>query len=512
MALPKYQKAAAAPKAEAKKRTEAAAAPKGKAEPKKRARGAASRPDAAGAAPAAPREASVGPPAKRVRDAGGAAVAAKVAAIAGALKGAQGLPVGVREMLAAGLPECCSMVGPFHPFQEKILRMLNEAFMGIETQRLRELQQSTASASQTRDELDRQQKAHENATASLAATSACVNVKEAACAESDRALKSCKATFEDLQVELQRGDAVLGGVVMEAEQLRSVLAQISESGLCTESSLETLRELTPAPSDLDDMAKLEGELSQRIAALNESVSTKALARIEQSAQLKAAQASLDAAAEKHKTCADALARAQAEKHERASAVKTLTRTRKQQKVIVAQAIERFHAAQKLLLDFQRKALGPLKTIISEVEQRHGVCINASSEEAAAKAEQASTIPASEPLVAEPGVVHSAPIMRHEKTSIPVIDRRQHQAVLRRRSAALPMGSFARLSLMARRSSLAGRGLLDIDADDNADDIVAHKEVSSVRGGSVRNPDGSGAFDGVQSVPTPNRNVIGPRPH
>merc|ERR1712028_192882 len=50
-------------------------------------------------------------------------------------------------------------------------------------------------------------------------------------------------------------------------------------------------------------------------------------------------------------------------------------------------------------------------------------------------------------------------------STPVIDRQQRQAFLRRRSAVLPPSCFGRLSLMARRSSVATKRLR-MEANEN----------------------------------------------
>merc|ERR1712139_728874 len=90
-----------------------------------------------------------------------------------------------------------------------------------------------------------------------------------------------------------------------------------------------------------------------------------------------------------------------------------------------------------------------KDIVAQIEQRNGIRLL--GETNAMEVQKA-------PSDAELAVVAELKKDMAAYCGSPVIDRRQRQAVLRRRSAALPMGSFSRLSLMARRSSMVARKL------------------------------------------------------
>jgi hypothetical protein len=96
----------------------------------------------------------------------------------------------------------------------------------------------------------------------------------------------------------------------------------------------------------------------------------------------------------------------------------------------------------------------------------------------------------------------------ELTGTPVIDRSQPQAILRRRSAALPMKFFSRLSLMSRRQSVAARQQkAEDDVEENnasntdvgTDDAdMAEKSQYAQDAETVRPTD----------VPTPSRSSLG----
>jgi len=64
--------------------------------------------------------------------------------------------------------------------------------------------------------------------------------------------------------------------------------------------------------------------------------------------------------------------------------------------------------------------------------------------------------------------------------------------------------------MARRSSLAGRSLLDMYVDDAIDDNATHKEeANSAREGKTPSVGAPEASDVTLRVPTPNRSSFAP---
>jgi len=204
-----------------------------------------------------------------------------------------------------------------------------------------------------------------------------------------------------------------------------------------------------SPEKLDNLTLLEGELCQRLAMLTGVISRAAVARVTLVADVKSSQRSLDAANATQQASTAALAQSQADLNANVGVLKAKSLTLKQQKSIVAQTLKAWHTAQKHLVEFQQGAHTSFTHIVKEIEKRHGTPI---LKDIAGAMEEDGALFAPEFEVG---------VGRHEGKSLaecgtPVIDRQQRQAFLRRRSALLPPSSFGRLSLMARRSSVAAK--------------------------------------------------------
>lgn len=495
MALPKYQKAMAA------------ASPK--AEPKKRARKPAQSPDAPRAASSetpSKKRGKVSPAAAQIAAANVAA--AKRAAIAEAIEEAQCVPTSAREMLCSSLSGCLSVTGPFHPFQERILRMLDQTLKDIQVEKARKFQRAASGTVSAKEELERVEMEHENVEIAVNVSSADAKEKENALAQSVAVLQPLKLAFEHAQRELQRGDAVIGAAAMEREQLRSARAEIGNASV--ESALARLQSLcsgwTLTPGKRENLTLLEGELCQRLALLDETVSTAAVARAALAASFHNVQTGLDAANEKQQACAMALARIQSEWHERVGIMKAKAQTVKQQKVLVNQKARALQIAQRSLSEFQKVPHAAFKDIIAEIEQQHGIRIL--DEKSTMKAEAAPKFSPESKIAAEIEQGREMALAQLLQGVIPVIDRRQRQAVIRRRSAALPEYCFSRRSLMARRSSMVANSRASMGI--NEIDKTSFKE--HLGQGCEAVDEDSQVFNGTQAVPTPNRSLMVAGPH
>jgi len=215
MVLPKYQseKGVAAPKASPKKR-------------------------------GIPRGAATEPPSKKRGKASAAAshivAAARRAAILQAVQEGQSIPAHVRELLCSTLPGCCSLTGPFHPFQGKVLQMLSETLRKIQAEKMRKVQKGASITTKLRDELQRFEQKHASAEAAAAESSADVKKKEVALSQSGASLQSCKLALENAQTVLWHGDAAIGAAAMESEQIRSMRSRMGEAS--EDNALAMLRE------------------------------------------------------------------------------------------------------------------------------------------------------------------------------------------------------------------------------------------------------------------------------
>jgi hypothetical protein len=327
--------------------------------------------------------------------------------------------------------------------------MLSKALMDIDVEKTGRVQKFAKGTDEVKADLKRIENDHANAEAAVKVINADAKQKEAALDQSVALLQPSKLAVEKAESDLQCGDAQIGAAAMESEQLRAARAQMCD--ISEEATLARLQELcagfVATPESFENVTLLEGEICRRLATLSDTISKAALGRVALAAELKVAQASLDAANHKQKSCAVALAQTQSERNDRISFLKVKAQTLKHHKTIVAQRVRTWHAAQKNLADFQKGARAAFQDFATEIEKQHGICILGDST-AIIKERQSST--------AEAAIVAELEKDMKLYCGSPVIDRRQRQAVIRRRSAALPSSSFARLSLMARRSSMVAR--------------------------------------------------------
>lgn len=395
--------------------------------------------------------------------------AARRASIFQALQEEQSIPAHVRELLCSALPGCCSISGPFHPFQGKVIQMLSDTLRNIHIAKKSKVQKRLGITTKLRDELQRFEKTHAAAEAAAAESSADMKKKEVALAQSVASLEPCTLALENAQSVLRHGDATIGAAAMESEQIRSLRSRMG--GASEESALAMLREfaldwtgeslewrsrldtnwigLELSPEKLDNLTLLEGELCQRLAMLTGVISKAAVARQALVADTNSSQKRLDAANVTQRECEAALAQSRTECHERVGILEANSVSLNQQKSIVARTLKTWHTALKQLMEFEQGAHTSFKHIVKEIEKRHGAPIV--KDIPVAMEEDVALLAAESELGVDwlegKGLA---------ECGTPVIDRQQRRAFLRRRSALLPPSCFGRLSLMARRSSVAAK--------------------------------------------------------
>jgi hypothetical protein len=471
MVLPTYQKGAAAAKV-----TPAA---KPKASPKKRGRPAA--PQAADAA------AKAEPSRKRTK-----AATEKFTAIAAALEEAHDVPVPVRKMLCSSLVGFSSCEGEVHPFQENVLRMLSQTLQGVDSQMAQKLQDTNVSAVKTKEDLENKEKVNAEAEAALAASCAHVREAEKLLADGAADIKTGKVALAKTQAEIQIGDGLIGAKAMEIEQVLKILSHMSEDVSCEESLRGMLRDLSIPVEQFG--SQLQDGLSRHIVLLREAVSQAALARANLVAKIKSVQASMDAATQTQQTGAESLAKAQSESAVCEAAATEAGRRLKQQKTLNSQNIKALRVAHQQLTEFRQGGFAAFKSIAHEIDQQNGTCLVGDS-----------CVKQADPLATPPQL--DTELAEASDFGTPIIDRSNRQAVMRRRSAALPLQYFSRLSLLKRRSSmLANRTALQAVAgqqnnagcDDDAGED-AGKPMPKSDGRFVERP---------SDVPTPSRNSTG----
>jgi hypothetical protein len=425
--------------------------------------------------------------------------------------------------------------GEFHPFQEDVLRMLNQTLSGMEADLNRKLKQTTASAAKSKEDLEQKEKKLEEAEAAMSASTERVQAAQTKLAEGTTAMKSCKIMLAKTNQEIATGDTAIGEKVMEIEQVLKILSCMGEDGSCDEDTQAMLRDLSITTENSEPLSSV---LSVRVESLRKAVSQSGVARADHVAKVKATQAHINATNDAQQVAAEMLATSQKESSECEANVNDAARQSRQQKKLTNQAIKEMRASLKQLTEFKKGALDAFKGIVSAVEQKHGtrileVCTDVKQEEVddvvvppEEMAEDAEMADEAEKETASPTHVGT-----------PVIDRSQRQAFLRRRSAALPGSFFGRLSFMKRRSSiLANKKTVDtevakkIEADDadtighDAEDAQSTKDDQADDGptdtpapsldttGHDVEDDKSAkddeAVSGPVDIPTPSRNSLG----
>jgi hypothetical protein len=124
-------------------------------------------------------------------------------------------------------------------------------------------------------------------------------------------------------------------------------------------------------------------------------------------------------------------------------------------------VKAWNTAQNQLEEFQTGPNAAFKSIIHEIQQHYGICISFTDQSSPVK-EEASSQASELKVPIELSEDKNAVPVQHVHVGTPVIDRKQRQAILRRRSAVLPVYCFNRLSLVARRSSVGPRRRLSME--------------------------------------------------
>jgi hypothetical protein len=360
--------------------------------------------------------------------------------------------------------------------------MLSQTLKEVQAEKTQKFQKAAGSLTRAKEALDGCEKDRASAETAVAASNVEATTTAAAFEESANALKNCEMVLEKMRHKLQSGDALIGAAAMESEQLRSVRAETSNASetLALARLQEACAGWALSPTKLENITLLEGEICQRLGTLNETISKAAVARVSLAAGVANAETSLRTAKEHHQACSAALAQAKKKQQVFANVLKSKAQLLKEQQTTVGLTVRAWQRAQRSLTDFHKGPGNAFKDLSSEIEQQHGINliddITASS-------------PAAE-LEAKKNLQ-----MELFPQGTPVIDRRQHQAILRRRSAALPTSCYRRLSSMARRSSMLARR---VEADKVAA-VHLQKDEEMTQDGAV--------LDAARRAPTPNRTPI-----
>jgi hypothetical protein len=461
------------------------------------------------------------------------AAAEKRAAITAAIQGYSSLPEAVREVLCSSLPGCCSLAGPFHPYQEKILRMVNQVLNDIETESLSKRSKAAKSLTVVQEDLARREKAHADAEAALETAKTLVQSKEQMLSEGVAELQACATGLPKAQEELSRRDTLIGEKVMEIEIAREALAKMAEDDRSEETVRALLRELSFPVDNLQDWSKVQSEVSDRITMLRDVVSQAGKSRKELVAKLKVCQAGVDGAREKQQAREAALTEAQSDCEKRAAALKEAAGSYTMMKKILSQTTKAYRAAQDSVFRFQEGALAAFQEIAREIEQQHEVSFlmvntHAPEEHLPLLSSQRETPRKAVVALSCGGIALRADEQACDKSNVekmgtPVIDRSKRDAVLRRRSAILPLNSFARKSLLPRRASVVRtssshetKSFKSCGSDSDAEDATAESEANGMevdKSGTQQVPvnkseEECNTIDGLADVPTPQRNSIG----
>jgi len=271
-----------------------------------------------------------------------------------------------------------------------------------------------------------------------------------------------------------------------------VLSQLRESGSCDETALAMLRDLS-IPLE-NSGSQLQDDLSRHVAVLREDISQAAISRANHVAKIKATQASMDAASQAQQKGAESLDKAQSESAACESAATEAARRLKQQKTLSAQSIKALRVAHQQLTEFRQGGLAAFKNMAREIEQKTGTCLAGDS------CTKQMDAPATPPQL-------DAEMAEAAELGTPIIDRSNRQAVIRRRSAALPLQYFSRLSLLKRRSSMlanraAFQGVAGHENNPDSDDDAGKDAEESKTKGVDR------IAERPTDVPTPSRNSTG----
>jgi len=387
--------------------------------------------------------------------------------------------------------------------------MVNQTLNDIETESLSKRQKAGSSLTAVQEDIARREKDQADAETALESAKTLVQSKEKLLSEGLSELRSCEEVLPNAKEELNRRDTLIGEKVMEIEQAQEALAKMGEDDRCEEVVRAMLRDLSFPLDRLDDWSQVQSELSDRITMLRGVVSQAGKSRKELVAKLKACQTGIDGAREKQQTSEAALKEAQSECDKYVATLKEAAGNYTQQKKITSQTAKAYRAAQDRVSHFQEGALAAFKEIARDIEQRHEVnflVLNTPAQE--------ETLPSSDLQLETTDQTEATDKSKLELVGTPIIDRSKRDAVLRRRSAALPLQFFSRKSLIDRRASIARASLStksfkSCGSDSDAGDAIMESEQSNVEvNKNCTDQEDCNTIEALTDVPTPHRNSLG----
>jgi hypothetical protein len=259
-------------------------------------------------------------------------------AIIAALQEATHLPTSVREMLQAGVSDCFATDSPQ---QRKFVSFIMEALNCVEADLSRRVTDAETAAATVSQATAAATRAHESASAELAASLKEMQARELCIAVALQALEDSKTILANAKQDLCNLDAEIGDAAMASAVLRQKLASESLAG--SSSTVET-------------------ELSAALAAQNQKLNCDALARVTVVAAVKDACAACVAAEAEHEMKRCSFGQASAAWKERASSMKVAWNALREVTEEQARVDAPVAVCRKQLMDFREGALAAVKAL------------------------------------------------------------------------------------------------------------------------------------------------------